>query len=267
MTRTIGLIGTGMIGTTLARLAIAAGIDVLLSNSRGPESLRGLVADLGPRATASTVADAAVTGDIVIAAIPMSAYRSLQGDLLKGKIVIDTMNYYPTGDDHIPILDEAKLTSSELVQQHIKGSTVVKALFNLDFHHLLTNARPHRHPERTTLPIAGDDEEAKSIVAGFMDEIGFDALDTGTLAASWRIEPDTPIYVWPYVPSMPDHLSGEDRKKWYCEHAGNPVTRETAQNLVDEAIRRLPAGGLPERLPPEHLDLVAQIFASRSLVQ
>jgi predicted dinucleotide-binding enzyme len=208
-----------------------------------PSSLADLVGELGPRAIAATIEEAATKGDIVVASVPLGALTSLPADHLKGKIVIDTMNYYPSRDEHIPVLDEAKLTSSELVQQHFKDSKVVKALFNLDFPHLYTNARPHGHPERTTLPIAGDDADAKRAVADFMDRFGYDALDTGSLADSWRIEPGTPIYVWPYVPRIPDHLSAEDRKKWYWEHSGQPVPREMAQALVDKAVRSSPVGG------------------------
>jgi len=115
MTHTIGIIGTGMIGSALARLSVAAGMDVLLSNSRGSESLKGLVAELGPRATAATTEDTATKADMVIAALPMSAYQSLPADLLKGKVVVDTMNYYPFRDGRMPVLDSAELTSSELV--------------------------------------------------------------------------------------------------------------------------------------------------------
>jgi len=263
MSQTIGLIGTGMIGNALARLTAAAGIDLLLSNSRGPGSLADLVAQLGPRAKAATIEETAAKGDLVIAAVPLGAHASLSADLLKGKIIIDTMNYYPSRDEAIAALDNAELTSSALVQRHLKGSRVVKALFNLDFHHLYTNARRHGHPERTTLPIAGDDADSKRAVAAFMDRIGYDALDTGSLAESWRIEPGTPIYVWPYVPSIPDHLSGDDRKKWYWEHSGEPVTRERAQELVDKAVRPSRIGGFPDALPPEHVELVSQIYKSR----
>jgi 8-hydroxy-5-deazaflavin:NADPH oxidoreductase len=263
MTQAVGFIGTGMIGSALARLTVAAGIDIILSNSRGPDSLREFAAELGPRATAATVEDAATKADIVIAAVPLSAYKGLPADLLRGKVVIDTMNYYPSRDGHMQDIDEAKLTTSELIQQHLKGAKVVKALFNLDFHHLYINARPHGDPERTTLPIAGDDEVAKSVVAAFMDRIGYDSLDIGSLSESWRIEPGTPIYVWPYVPSIPAHLNAADRRKWYREHSGESVTREMAQDLVDKAVRSFPVGGFPEVLPPEHVELVAEIYRKR----
>jgi predicted dinucleotide-binding enzyme len=264
MAQTIGFIGTGMIGSALARLTAAAGLDAVLSNSRGPESLKALVAELGPHASAATMEDAIARSDIVVATVPMGALEKLPADLLRGKVVIDTMNYYPSRDTTIAVLDKGELTSSELVQQHLAGSKVVKALFNLDFHHLHTNARPHGHAERTTLPIAGEDAAAKQAVTEFMDQIGYDALDTGSLAHSWRIEPGTPIYVWPYVPSIPDDLKGQDRKSWYLQHSGEPVSREKAQSLVDEAVRSFPIGGFPEVLPPEHIELVREIYKDRA---
>ena len=261
MTRTIGFIGTGMIGSALARLAVATGMNVVLSNSRGPETLGELVAELGDRARAATPAVAAEAGDLVLATIPLKAYRSLPVDSLRGKVVIDTMNYYPSRDGQMPDIDAAKLTTSELVQQHLRGAKVVKALHNLDFHHLLTNARPHGDADRTTLPIAGDDAEAKKQVARFMDAIGYDSIDVGALSESWRIEPGTPIYVWPYVPKIPDGLSEEEARRLYMETSGAPVSRDRAKELVAKVTRSGPVGGFAEVLPPVHLALVAEAMS------
>lgn len=263
MTQTIGLIGTGMIGSALARLAVAAGFNVVLSNSRGPEALAELLAELGPRARAAAPAEAAKEGDLVVAAVPMSAYRSLPVEPLRGKVVIDTMNYYPQRDGQIPDVDAAKLTTSELIQQHLEGARVVKALHNLDFHHLFTNARPHGDAARTTLPIAGDDAEAKEKVAQFMDAIGYDSVDAGSLSDSWRIEPGTPIYVMPYVPKIPDGLSEEEAKRFYLETSGDPVSAAQAKELVAKAVRSHPVGGFVEALPREHIALVTEVLSNR----
>jgi predicted dinucleotide-binding enzyme len=263
MIQRIGIIGTGMIGSALARLSVRAGYRVVLSNSKGPASLTDLVGELGSLAFAATVNEAAAKGDIVIATIPIGLYENLPAETLKGKIVIDTMNYYPSRDNHIEVLDKAELTSSELIQQHLKDSRVVKALFNLDFHHLFTNARPHGDTHRTTLPIAGNNVEAKKIVADFMDAIGYDSIDTGSLTESWRIEPGTPIYVWPYVPEIPEGLTKEDAKKYYLETSGKPVSADKAKELVAKAERRFPIGGFPEVLPPIHLELLAEIYRNR----
>jgi len=262
MTQTIGFIGTGMIGSALARLTAQAGIDLVLSNSRGPASLAEFATQLGPRATAASIEDAARC-DIVVASVPLGAHTKLPVDRLRGKVVVDTMNYYPSRDEKLPVLDDAELTSSELVQRTLDGARLVKALFNLDFHHLYTNVRPSGSPERTTLPVAGDDGEATRLVIAYMDRLGYDTLDIGGLAESWRIEPGTPSYVWPYVPSIPDDLEGDDRLKFYWEHSGEPVSRDRLAHLVREAKRSSPIGGFPDVLPPEHVELVGRIYKSR----
>lgn len=130
---TIGLIGSGNIGSTVARLAVEAGYDVVLSNSRGPETLADLVAELGPHASAATAPEAAAAGDIVVVTVPLSAYREVPVDPLRGKVVIDTNNYYPQRDGHIAELDDESTTVSELLQAHLPESRVVKAFNNTHF--------------------------------------------------------------------------------------------------------------------------------------
>lgn len=191
---TIGLIGAGNIGSTVARLAVAAGHDVVLSNSRGPDTLEGLVADLGPHARAATVDDAASQGDIVVVTIPLRAYRQVPPAPLLGKVVIDTNNYYPQRDGAFEELDDGRTTSSALLQRHLAGAHVVKAFNNIAAGALLALARPARAGDRTGLPIAGDDESATATATRFLDEIGYDAVDAGLLADSWRFQPGTPAY-------------------------------------------------------------------------
>ena len=195
---TIGLIGSGNIGSSVARLAIAAGYEVVLSNSRGPETLVDLVTELGDGARAATPAEAAAAGDIVIVSIPLRAYPSVPVAELRGKTVIDTNNYYPERDGNIPELDDESTTTAELLQSHLRESHVVKAFNNIYFPHLRGLAKPAGDPERSVLPIAGDDETAKSTVAQFLDAIGYDALDVGALAEGWRFQRDTPAYTRPY---------------------------------------------------------------------
>src|SRR3954454_18623787 len=158
---TIGLIGSGHIGGTVARLAVDAGHDVVLSNSRGPETLTDLVAQLGPHARVATPAEAAAAGDIVVVTIPLGAYRDVPVEPLRGKVVIDTMNYYPQRDGHVAELDDGTTTSSELLQDHLPESHVVKAFNNIYFGHLGSLQRPAGDPERSALLIAGNDEGAK----------------------------------------------------------------------------------------------------------
>ncbi|MCX6464888.1 MAG: NADPH-dependent F420 reductase [Pseudonocardiales bacterium] len=196
---TLGLIGSGNIGGTLARLAVAAGIDVVLSNSRGPDTLAGLVAELGPHARAATPAEAAEAGDVVVVTVPLHAYTSVPVAPLAGKVVIDTNNYYPERDGRIAELDDASATSSELLARHLPESHVVKAFNNIRAADLLALARPAGAPDRSALAIAGDSAEAKATVAALLDRLGYDALDAGPLAEGRRYQPDTPAYGAPYV--------------------------------------------------------------------
>ena len=191
---TIGLIGAGHIGSQVARLAIAAGHDVVLSNSRGPETLAALVAELGPRARAASPEDAARAGDIVVVTVPLKAYRSVPVEPLVGKIVIDTNNYYPQRDGQIPELDSESTTTAELLQAHLPTSRVVKAFNHIYASELTTHGQPNGTPNRRALVIAGDDAEAKAEVARLIDAFGFDVVDAGPLSESWRIQRDTPGY-------------------------------------------------------------------------
>jgi predicted dinucleotide-binding enzyme len=191
---TIGLIGAGRIGSQLARLAVKNGHDVVVSNSRGPETLLGLVNELGPRARTGTAVDAAKAGDIVVVTIPLKNYRQVPVEPLAGKIVIDTNNYYPQRDGHILELDKETTTSSELLQAHLPTSKVVKAFNHLYAASLTTDGQPAGTKNRRALVIAGDDREAKATVARLVDQFGFDAVDAGPLKEGWRIQRDTPGY-------------------------------------------------------------------------
>jgi predicted dinucleotide-binding enzyme len=191
---TIGLIGAGMIGGTVARLAVAAGYDVVLSNSRGPETLTDLVKELGPNARAATPPEAAEAGDLVVATIPLKAYRSLPAEQTAGKPVIDTNNYYPSRDGQLPELADGSTSSSQMLQRHLSSAQVVKCFNNIYFKHLQALARPAGSPDRTALPIAGDDPRAKAAVTEFLDAIGYDAVDAGPLAAGGLFQPGTPLY-------------------------------------------------------------------------
>jgi predicted dinucleotide-binding enzyme len=246
MSTTLGLIGAGMIGTTVARLAVAAGLDVVLSNSRGPDTLADLVAELGEHAHAGTPADAARNGDLVVAAIPLSGYRQLPAAALAGKTMIDAMNYYPQRDGRIPELDSNRLTSSQLVQQHLADSRVVKAVNSITYISLGSRARPAGDPDRSALPVAGDDTAAKAQVAEMLDTLGYDAVDIGTLADSWRSEPNSPVYVMPYLagepPKGPDP---EEGLRWYLTNPGVPVPADQIRKLTESAVRGKAGGYLP----------------------
>jgi predicted dinucleotide-binding enzyme len=195
---TIGLIGSGHIGGTVARLAIDAGHDVVLSNSRGPETLVDLVSRLGDHARAATAAEAAAAGDIVVVTVPLKAYRQVPVEPLRGKVVIDTNNYYPERDGHFPELDDESTTSSELLQAHLPDSQVVKAFNNIFYTFLGSLQRPAGSAERSVLAITGNDDGAKTTVTGFLDSIGYDALDVGPLSEGWRYQRDTAAYAGLY---------------------------------------------------------------------
>ena len=224
---TIGLIGSGHIGSTVARLAVDAGHDVVLSNSRGPETLTDLVDELGPHARAATAAEAAAAGDIVVVTVPLKAYREVPVEPLRGKVVIDTNNYYPQRDGHIAELDDESTTVSELLQAHLPDSRVVKAFNNIYFKLLGSLQRPSGDPERSVLAIAGDDDEAKKIVTQLFDELGYDAYDVGPLAEGWRYQRDTAAYAGLYVPEGSGWPPAEGRQ----------VTAELLEEKLAEARR------------------------------
>ena len=194
----LGLIGAGNIGGALARTALAHGWDVVLSNSRGPETLTDLVAELGPNARAASPAEAAAAADLAVVTIPTKNISAVPVDALAGKTVIDTNNYYPQRDGQIAELDDESTTVSELLQRHLPTSNVVKAFNHIYFQNIGDAARPAGDPERLALAIAGDDAEAKATVAAFIDSIGFDVVDAGPLSEGWRYQRDTPAYVAPY---------------------------------------------------------------------
>jgi predicted dinucleotide-binding enzyme len=191
---TIGFIGAGHIGSQVARLAIAHGYHVVISNSRGPDTLAGLAAELGANARAASAADAARAGDIVVVTVPLKNYRQVPVEPLAGKIVIDTNNYYPQRDGHIPELDNESTTTSELLQAHLPTSKVVKAFNHIYAAQLTTDGRPAGSPDRRALVIAGDDRDAKAAVSALLDQFGFDTVDAGPLKEGWRIQRDTPGY-------------------------------------------------------------------------
>lgn len=192
----IGIIGSGNIGATSARLFIRAGHEVALSNSRGGEGLETLVAELGGQAQATTIEEAARFGEVVLVAIPFGKFRTLPTDALKGKVVIDAGNYYPQRDGNFEELDGELTTSSELLSSHLKGARLVKGFNTIWFEHLATQGDTNLPlEERRAIFIAGDDSQAKERVARLIEEIGFAAVDTGFLhEGGKRQQPGTAVY-------------------------------------------------------------------------
>ncbi|MFE6946598.1 NADPH-dependent F420 reductase [Streptomyces chartreusis] len=239
----LGIIGSGSIGTALARLAIAAGIDVVLANSRGPHSLSDLVANLGPSARAGTPVEAAEAGDWVVSAIPLKNYFALPAAQLVGKVVLDTGNYYPERDGRIAVLDSERSTTTELVQDYLAGAKVVKAFNNIVARHIPLLARSAGAHDRTAVPIAGNDAHARVFAAALIDDLGFDVVDAGLLAEGWRFEPETAAYVAPYtalsrvpggLPSDPAALTAALVKEIPTD-PGSPLSAAELQSLLAEA--------------------------------
>jgi len=203
----IGIIGSGYIGSTVARLAVDAGHEVAISNSRGPQTLAGLVDELGPSARAASVADAAAWGELVLLAAPFNVYDALPAEQLAGKIVVDAMNYYPQRDGPIAGAD---VSSSELVAQALPGARIVKAFNTMSYRTLAAGGKPDAPAgERYVLFIAGDDADAKQTVAGLIEQFGFTPIDTGSLAEGGpRQQPNAPIYNKPMLPAQARELLG-----------------------------------------------------------
>lgn len=190
----IGIIGAGQIGGTLTRRLSALGHEVFVANSRGPATLAALAAETG--ASAVSVAQAARAGEVVVVTVPEVNVRNLPNDLFSGVpddvVVVDTGNYYPRRDGRIDEI-EGGMTESRWVA-HQLGRPVVKAFNTIRARHLLEFGRPAGSRGRIALPVAGDDDRAKAIVLGLINELGFDGVDAGGLDESWRQQPGTPVY-------------------------------------------------------------------------
>lgn len=194
---TIGLIGAGHIGSQIARKAVSLGYDVVLSNRRGPETLTDLIEELGTRARAATPAEAARAGDLVVVTIPLKAVDSVPVEPLAGKIVIDTNNYYPQRDGQIAALDQETTTTSEILQDHLPESFVVKTFNHIPAAQITSAALPAGDPNRRALVAASDSQTAIAVVARLLDAFGFDAVPLQPLSEGWRIQRDMPGYVQP----------------------------------------------------------------------
>lgn len=191
----IGVIGAGFIGRALTRAAVRSGHQVMIANSRGPDTLRELMNEL--RCQAGTVAEAAAFGDVVILAIPFRAIEQLEPADFAGKIVLDANNYYPDRDGSIPVLDAYEATTSGMVQRRLAGARVVKFFNSIMQQDIEADAKPRSASGRRALPISGDDPEAKRIAGELVDQFGFDPVDAGSLEDSWRFERAMPSYCIP----------------------------------------------------------------------
>jgi predicted dinucleotide-binding enzyme len=215
---TIGIIGAGMAGSVLARAAIAVGYDVVVANSRGLETLAGLVSQLGPHARAASASDAAAASDFAFLGFPYAPDSKLPVGELAGKIVVDNNNYMVWRDGNVPEVDANLKTIYQLRQEQLPESKVVQAFSHIQFHPraqirtaadrqpaLLRLARPTGAPDRKALVLSSDYPDAAALVTRFYGELGFDAVDNSPLSESWRSDPGTPM--WRY------HVDGQSREE------------------------------------------------------
>ena len=230
MTR-MGIIGSGSIGAGLARLAVAADHDIMIANSRGPETLAALVSDLGTGAQAGTVDEAARYGDLTILAIPLSAYESLPAEALSGRTVLSTGNYYPSRDGRITVLDSLDLATAEYEATLLPGAETVKAFNNIVAHHIPSLARPAGAQDRSGMAVSGDSDEATALVSEVVDSFGFDPVDAGPLAESWRVEPESGAYTLIYA-ADPESFDSN-----FSADTGAPVPAPRLRELIDSSTR------------------------------
>ena len=192
---TYGIIGAGNIGSQVARAVLAQGDEVVIANSRGPETLADLIAELGPKARAATAQEAAEAAEIAVVTVPLKNLEEVPVAPLAGKIVLDTNNYYFERDGRIEALDKGETTTSEMLQKHLPESKVVKAFNHIMAADITTDGTPAGSEDRRALATSSDYPEAVHFVTDLYDRLGFDTVAITPLSESWRVERDRPAYV------------------------------------------------------------------------
>jgi 8-hydroxy-5-deazaflavin:NADPH oxidoreductase len=190
----IGIIGAGEVGGQLARAFISLGYDVVVANSRGPETLKDLVHELGPAARAATAPEAAAAGDFAVVAVPLKPVNDMPVVELAGKIVLDTNNYMIWRDGNYPAVDSGEKTVHELRQEQLPESKVVQAFTHIQSHRITTAGTPAGSHDRLALPVSSDFPEAVELVTELYDRLGFDVVDNSPLSDSWRSAPGQPAW-------------------------------------------------------------------------
>jgi predicted dinucleotide-binding enzyme len=205
----IAVLGAGHVGPVIARVAVEAGYDVSIAASGDPAKIELITQVMVPGAKALWAADAAADADLVVLAIPLHKFATFDPAIVKGKLVIDTMNYWPPVDGVQELFDNPLLTSSEVVQRRLENSTVVKTFNHLGYHELADDRRPANHPERRAMGIAGD-RPAIETVAEVIDAIGYDPVLLDGLAQGRLLAPGGPAFG---VPLSKPELQQEIQQK------------------------------------------------------
>lgn len=190
---TIGILGAGRVGTAVARQAMKAGYEVMIATAKPTEEISMIVDIVTPGAHAVDAAEAA-SQQLVVLAVPLHKYRTLDPGILAGRTVIDVMNYWAPVDGTIDDFEQPDQTSSEVIQAFLTDSQVVKSLNHIGYHELEENDQPPGVQDRRALALAGDNAEAKTLVAGFIDRLGYDPVDAGPLVAGRAFQPGTDIF-------------------------------------------------------------------------
>jgi len=194
MTPRIAVLGAGHVGPVIARVAMAAGYDVTIAASGDPQRIALITRVLVPGVEARWAADAVAHADIVVLAIPLHKFAGFDPALVAGKLVIDTMNYWPPVDGVQEMFEQGEYASSEIVARRLPRSTVVKTLNHLGYHELDDDRRPTGSPERRALGVAGDDPGAVDVVAEVIERIGYDAVLLDSLRDGRLLEPGGPVF-------------------------------------------------------------------------
>jgi predicted dinucleotide-binding enzyme len=196
---TIGILGAGEVGRQIARAALGCGYEIVIANSRGPETLKSLVRELGPSARAAHASGAAAAGDFAVLAFPYHPVNTLPVKELSSKVVLDTNNYMSFRDGHYPIIDSGEKTEHELRQEQLPTSKIAKAFTHIQAPSLFRFARPPGAPDRHALAVSSDHPEAVTLVTRLYDQFGFDTVDNSPLSESWRSTPGTPMWNFHHI--------------------------------------------------------------------